>query len=317
MKRSKLHLSGIRLMSLSAVAFSLMALCVKFVTETLPPFEIVFFRSFFGMLLVLPLIRRTRASLWGHEHAKLIARGVSGCLALLLHFYTISKLELGMAVMLNYTAPIFAVIIAVFFLKEKPGLSVWALILLSFVGVILLNSSKGMTWRPEVWLALLSSVFAAIAYVSIRTIKQRESPLTVIFYFTMISTAGSLFFLDGWKWPNLREWLFVAGVVIFSFYGQLWMTTSLRRAPSYLVTPFQYLHPVLSFAYGWLLWGNPVTGVVAAGIFLIIGSGSLISYQATRIRSEKNCPRFPANPPCNSPETRRASPFERGPWEKS
>ncbi len=294
MKRSKLYLSGIRLMSLSAVAFSLMALCVKCVTDTLPSFEIVFFRSFFGMLLVLPWIWRKRTSLWGHERLKLVARGISGCLALLLHFYTISKLELGMAVMLNYTAPIFAVIFAFFFLKEKPGLSVWGLILLSFAGVVLLNFNTSMTWRPAVWLALLSSVFAAIAYVSIRTIKHRESPLTVIFYFTMISTAGSLFFLHGWRRPDLREWVFIAGVVIFSFYGQLWMTTSLRRAPSYLVTPFQYLHPVLSFGYGWLLWGNSVTGTVAAGVLLIVGSGSLISYRTARIKPEKKLPTLPS-----------------------
>lgn len=269
-------------MTQSAIAFSLMAVCVKFVTEALPPFQIVFFRSFFGMLLVLPFIWQKKASLWGHEHLRLIARGVSGCLALLLHFYTIAKLDLGLAVMLNYTAPIFAVIFAVFLLKEKPGLSVWGLILLSFVGVVFLNSNTGMKWEPAVWLALLSSVFAAIAYVSIRTIKHRESPLTVIFYFTLISTIGSLFFIHGWKWPDFKEWLFIAGVVIFSFYGQLWMTTSLRRAPSYLVTPFQYLHPVLSFGYGWLFWGNPITWRIAMGVFLIVLSGSLISLFGTK-----------------------------------
>ena len=225
---------------------------------------------------------------------KLIARGVSGCLALLLHFYTISKLELGMAVMLNYTAPLFAALFAIFFLKERPGIFLWGLILLSFAGVILLNSNSSMTWRPAVWLALLSSVFAAIAYVSIRTIKHRESPLTVIFYFTLISTVGSLFFLRDWKIPDLREWLLIAGVVLFSFYGQLWMTTALRRAPSYLVTPFQYLHPVLSFGYGWILWGNSVTWTVATGVFLIVGSGSLIAYQATRLKPEKKFPTLPS-----------------------
>lgn len=281
-KHSRLYLSGIQLMAQSAIAFSLMAVCVKFVTETLPPFEIVFFRSFFGMLMVLPFIFQKKASLWGHEHLKLVARGVSGCLALLLHFYTIAKLELGIAVMLNYTAPIFAVIFAVFLLEERPGILVWILILISFFGVILLNSNAGMIWRPEVWLALLSSVFAAMAYVSIRTIKHRESPLTVIFYFTLVSTLGSLFFINEWKWPNLGGWFWIAGVVIFSFYGQLWMTTSLRRAPSYLVTPFQYLHPVLSFGYGWLLWGNPVTWQIILGVFLIVSSGSLISFFGTK-----------------------------------
>jgi len=286
MKRSKLYLSGIWLMSQSAICFSIMALCVKYASSSISPFQIVFFRSFFGMLMVLPMILQKKVSLWGEERFKLTMRGVSGFGALILHFYTIAKLDLGMAVMLNYTAPIFTVIFSFFFLKERPSISLCFLILLSFMGVIFLNARSGAEWNPAVWLALLSSIFAAIAYLSIRTIRHRESPYTVIFYFTLISTVGSLFFLKNWKWPDLETWALIAGVVVSSFYGQVWMTTALRRAPAYLVTPFSYLHPVLSFGYGWLLWGDAVTWATAAGIFLIVGSGSLISYFETRRREK-------------------------------
>ena len=288
MKRSKLYLSGIWLMTQSALCFSGMALCVKYASAAISPFQIVFFRSFFGLLMVLPFILRKKVSLWGTERFKLTARGLCGFAALILHFYTISKLDLGMAIMLNYTAPIFTVIFSIFFLKERPSLSLCFLILLSFAGVVLLNARSGAAWGPAVWLALLSSVFAAFAYLSIRTIRHRESPYTVIFYFTLISTIGSLFFLKDWRWPDLRTWGLVAGVVIFSFYGQVWMTTALRRAPAYLVTPFSYLHPVLSFGYGWLLWRDAVTWATATGIFLIVGSGSLISWFETR--REKKLP---------------------------
>lgn len=130
----------------------------------------------------------------GTEHFKLAARGLFGFGALVLHFYTITRLDLGLAIMLNYTSPIFTVIFAFFFLKERPGFSVCGLILLSFGGVVFLNVRSGAAWSPAVWLALLSSIFAALAYLMIRTIRQRESPYTVIFYFTLISTAGSLFF---------------------------------------------------------------------------------------------------------------------------
>lgn len=282
MKRSKLYLSGIQLMSQSALCFSLMALCVKYASSSLSSFQIVFFRSFFGLLMVLPFIYRKKVSFWGEERLKLTARGLCGFGALILHFYTISKLELGLAIMLNYTAPIFTVIFSIFFLKERPSLSLCFLIVLSFSGVVLLNTHSAVAWNPAVWLALLSSIFAAFAYLSIRTIRHRESPYTVIFYFTLISTIGSLFFLKDWKWPDLGSWGLIAGVVVFSFFGQVWMTTALRRAPAYLVTPFSYLHPVLSFGYGWLLWGDAITGITAVGIFLIVGSGSLISYFETR-----------------------------------
>lgn len=290
MKRSKLYLSGIRLMTQSALCFSVMALCVKYASTSISPFQIVFFRSFFGLLMVLPLLWRKKLSFWGEERFKLTARGLCGFAALILHFYTISKLELGMAIMLNYTAPIFTVIFSIFFLKERPSLSLCFLVLLSFSGVVLLNARSAMAWDPAVWLALLSSIFAAFAYLSIRTIRHRESPYTVIFYFTFISTIGSLFFLHGWKWPDLGTWGLIAGVVIASFYGQVWMTTALRRAPAYLVTPFSYLHPVLSFFYGWFLWGDNLTGITAAGVLLIVGSGSLISYFETKQKSIKPAP---------------------------
>jgi drug/metabolite transporter (DMT)-like permease len=118
----------------------------------------------------------------------------------------------------------------------------------------------------------------------------------VIFYFTLISTVGSLFFLKDWKWPDLGAWGLVAGVVISSFFGQVWMTTALRRAPAYLVTPFSYLHPVLSFFYGWLLWKDTINGTVLAGVVLIVGSGSLISYFETR--REKKLPAVLSSESC-------------------
>jgi len=94
MKRSKLYLSGIQLMSQSALCFSVMALCVKYASTSISPFQIVFFRSFFGMLIVLPFIWRKKVSLWGEERFKLTARGVCSFAALILHFYTIAKLDL-------------------------------------------------------------------------------------------------------------------------------------------------------------------------------------------------------------------------------
>ncbi len=282
MRRSKLYLSGIRLMAQSAVSFSIMGLCVKFASEQISPVEAVFFRSFFGVLMVIPIILAKKLSFWGEEYSNLTLRGLAGFGALILHFYTISKLELGLAIMLNYTAPIFTVILSSIFLKERPSLSLCILIAASFIGVSILTFHGTMTLNPNIWLALLSSVFASIAYLTIRTIRHKESPYTVIFYFTLICTIGSLFFLKTWTWPEPKTWSFIAGIVIASFYGQLWMTTALRRAPAYLATPFSYIHPMLSYFYGWFFWENKITRMTILGIFLIIVSGSLISYFETR-----------------------------------
>lgn len=297
MTHSRTQLSGIRLMAQASFAFSLMALCVKFASRTLPSLEIVFFRSIIGSLMILALIVRKRHPLLGRERAIMTLRGLSGFLALTFHFYTISRLPLGTAVMLNYMGPVFAVIFAILFLSERPGIFLISMILVAFAGVYLLvegGSGGGgegapllphLKWSYLHFLALLSSVFAAVAYVSIRAVKRRESPLTVIFYFTAISTVGSLFYLPfGFRWPDGEGWLALAGVGVGSFYGQIWMTIALRRAPAALLSPFSYLTPLLSFLYGWIFWNERLTAISIAGAFLIMLGGCLVSYFETRRR---------------------------------
>ena len=289
MKRSKPYLSGILLMCKASFAFSIMALCVKFASQTLPSLEVVFFRSLIGTLMILALIRVKKVSLWGKEKTLMVLRGLCGFLALSLHFYTIALLPLGTAVLLNYTGPIFAAIFAVFLLKEKPTVFLFSMILISFTGVYFLTQGDFYRNNLPFFLALLSAVFVGMVYILIRAIKHRESPLTVIFYFTAVSTLGSLGFLPlGFKWPNLYEWLLLAGVGVGSFYGQLWMTISLRRAPAALVSPFSYLAPLLSFLYGSIFFGERWTFKSGLGAFLIILGGSLISYFETFAAPQKS-----------------------------
>ena len=155
--------------------------------------------------------------------------------------------------------------------------------LLSFAGVYLLVGARFDSWNYLVFLGLLSAVFVGVVYVSIRALRHHESPLTIIFYFTAVSTAGSVAFLPfGFHWPTFHEWLLLIGIGIGSFYGQLWMTIALRRAPASLVTPFSYLVPLMSFIYGFLFFGDRLTWISLTGGAIIILAGSLISYFSAR-----------------------------------
>ena len=265
----------------ASLGFSLMVLCMKFASKNLPSLEVVFFRSVIGSIMIYAIIVKNKSSVFGTTSRSLmIWRGITGFIALSLHFYTIEHLPLGTAVMLNYTAPIFTALLAVIFLREKLSTFLALMILVSFAGVYLLvgpeldSLNLGM-----VLLGLLSAVFVGIVYVVIRAIRDKESPFTIIFYFTLVSTVGSVFFLPfGFKWPNAWDWLLLLGVGVGSFYGQWLFTLSLRYAPASLVSPFAYLTPLLSFISGLLFFNEKLTPFSLAGAALIILSGCLISY---------------------------------------
>jgi drug/metabolite transporter (DMT)-like permease len=131
-------------------------------------------------------------------------------------------------------------------------------------------------------LGLLSGLAASVVYVTIRAIKHRESPLTIIFYFTFISTIGSLFFLfQEARWPQPKEWIGLLGVAVGSFYGQIWMTVAFRKAPASLVSPFSYLTPAFSFLAGFLFWNEPFNSYTLLGTGLIFVAGFVMSLQKT------------------------------------
>lgn len=285
MNRSRQHLDGIRLMIQAAAALSLMALCVKSISKEIPSIEIVFFRSLFGLLLICALIRRKKVSFLGKHRFQLCLRGISGFLALAAFFYTIPRLPLGTAVLLNYTAPLFVVLLSRIFLKEKTTLLTFFLTLISFGGIYLLLKGQSAIDMRVGFIGLLSAMLAATAYVTIRSIKHHESPLTIIFYFTGISTLGAgAWMLPGFVMPQGIDRLYILGTGISAFLGQLWLTIALRRAPAPLVAPFSYLAPMLSFIYGVIFWQENLTFISVIGVCLIISGGSLISY----FRSGKN-----------------------------
>lgn len=285
MLSSNRNLKGILLMCQSSFGFSAMALCVKFVSRDLPSLEIVFFRGLIGSFMLLAIMSQKKIPIFGHKKQRklMILRGLTGFAALSLHFYTIAHLPLGTAVMLNYTAPIFAALFSIFLLKERPGLFLFSMIFTAFAGVYLLVGASVAASYWMSFLGLVSAVFVAFVYILISAIGGRESPLTIIFYFTMIATLGSIFFLPfGFKWPGLQDWLFLLGLGIASFFGQLWLTESLSRAPASLVSPFSYLVPLLSFVYGLIFFGEKLTNTSCFGAFLIIFSGCLISWWESR-----------------------------------
>ncbi|MBI4388137.1 MAG: DMT family transporter, partial [Candidatus Omnitrophica bacterium] len=189
----------------------------------------------------------------------------------------IAKLSLGTAVILNYTAPIFVAIIATLFLKEKISNLLWLLIFMCFIGLYLLVEEKLSFKSFPIFIGLFSGFWAALAFVTIRTAIQEESSYTIIFYFTTISTLGSIPLLYfGFQIPNVTEWAWLLGIAITSFFGQVFLTTSIREAPASIVCPFSYLAPVFSFFFGFTIWKDPLTIHMILGAGLVILSGVFI-----------------------------------------
>ena len=109
---------GVRHMFLAIFYFSLMNLCVKYLSH-IPAVEIVFFRSLVSLTISWYILKKQRVPLLGNNRKILITRGVTGTIALIAYFITLQNIPLAGAVTIHYLAPIFTSLMGIAIVKEN------------------------------------------------------------------------------------------------------------------------------------------------------------------------------------------------------
>jgi drug/metabolite transporter (DMT)-like permease len=261
---------GIIFMLISTFAFSLMQLCVKYLSH-LPTHELILFRSLISLILSLAFLLPKGINPLGNNRKFLLLRGVFGVTALSLFFITLQKIPLASAVTIQYLSPIFTAIIAVFVLGERMRKVQWLFFLLAFAGVALM---KGFDYRVSLFylgLGILSAFFAGAAYNCIRLVKDTDHPLVVVLYFPMVATPIMLF-LSYFEWitPTGWDWLIILLLGIFTQIGQVFMTKALQAERANLVASLKYLGTIYALVYGYFIFDETYGLISLFGIVLIL-----------------------------------------------
>ena len=104
----------------AALLFAGVGVCVRILSTSLPNEMVVFFRSFFGLVALLPLAwHRGLGSLKTRRLGGHLGRGLAGVAAMYCYFYAVAQMPLAEAVLLNYTTPLFVPFIAALWLHER------------------------------------------------------------------------------------------------------------------------------------------------------------------------------------------------------
>jgi drug/metabolite transporter (DMT)-like permease len=268
-------------MLVAAALFALMSVLVKHASSTFTPAELVFYRSAFGLVAIWSVIairqRRLLAPL-ATPHLKAHAwRGLSGFAALVLFFYALARLPLATAVTLNYTAPLFLAALSAWWLRERHGRSVLGAVLLGFVGIVLLlrPQVEGQAWLPAL-AGLASGMLAAVAYVNVKNLgKLGESEWRVVFYFTLLSTAGGAAWMAvaGFHIPRTGDWPWLIGIGVTATVAQLALTRAYHRGRTLTVGSLAYSTVGFSALYGVVLFGERLPLLAWVGMAVVAAAG--------------------------------------------
>jgi drug/metabolite transporter (DMT)-like permease len=275
----------------AALVFALMAVVAKLASGRLPGPEIAFVRFVVG--IVAWAVAATRVPMHARNKLGLLLRGAYGGAAVLLYFLAIAHLPVGIATLLNYTAPVFTAIYAAAFLGEAVTRATLGALALTTVGVVLVIAGTAppgtLGLGPWQLVGVGSAMLSGAAVATIRQVRRTDGSWEI---FAAFCLAGAVITgppaLAHWVRPRLVEWAALAAVGLLSLVAQLLMTHALRYVPAAAGGVIAQLTPVASLALGWVLFGEHIAGLALAGAALTLGGVTVVALaQKVRARSSR------------------------------
>ncbi|MBI3903077.1 MAG: DMT family transporter [Nitrosomonadales bacterium] len=266
-------------MLVAGFLFGCMGVCVKLGAPYFSSMELVFYRSFIGLLLVYAFMRQQRDPVATAHLGSHLWRSISGTVAMILFFYCITVLPLATAVTLNYTSPLFLILLTMAVFRERFHVPLTFAISCGFVGVVLLlhPTLEREQFTPGL-LGLISGFLAGIAMLNVRQLGLKGEPESrVVFYFSLISSivSGAAMLLDTIHPVTWSSLLILLGLGASATLAQLAMTRAYRTGKTLVVGSLSYSTVVFASLFGVALWHEALPLAGWSGIALIIAGGVL------------------------------------------
>lgn len=251
----------------------------------LPSWQLVLYRSIGGVVLSAMFLFYKRNILATGNFKWLLVRALSGTVALVLFYKGLSMLPLASAVTIFYLGPVFGMLVSVLVLNEKAGLRRWLGTGVSFLGVVAIKGFDPETTLTGVLICLGAAFFAGITDTFTRRMKSSNTPESIIFYTSLISTiiiVPYVFVPGKYITPNPIDGWLIGGIMLAGQLGQLLLIRAFHREPIYRVAPLVYLGTVYALLLGYFFFGDVFNWKAIAGMGLVIAGNLINIYRKKR-----------------------------------
>ena len=280
-------LLAVLFMVLSGIFATTMHCLIRFATEDSHPFEVAFFRTIFVLLIFLPVvIKNGIASLKSNNVKMQSYRAVVGSIAMLCMFYGLSITELAKATALMFTVPIFATILAIFFLKEIVGIRQWIAMLVGFSGaIIVLRPDIELGFGPL--LILCASMMWSASMLMAKKLTQTDTTVSITFWQAAgLIPATFILAIQVWEWPTLQQLIMFLFIAIAGTLVHWFLNEALKRADITALLPLDYLRLIWSVSFGFIFFNEIPHVGLWLGAALILGASTYIGIRQAKKKEQ-------------------------------
>ncbi len=284
---------------------------IKHLRQIFPPTDLVLARFLPVSIICLSYLlldgnrRRESLILLKSSWIRLIALGLFGGVGYNFFLYLgQSEIKPGAAALLTTLAPLFTLLLAIPFLKEKVPARRIAGIMIAFLGLYIVVrwgrvglgrvagiSNAELKYAMILALAPLSwSIYTIIG----KDLVKRHSPLTVTYLALIIGTIPLLIRADSGFFGTIvsmdkSHWIALAYLSLLCTIVGFWIwVLGLKHLPATSVASFVYLNPPLAAFFGWLLFNEEITKMFLLGSAVVLAGLYMAQLGTEGPRSSKN-----------------------------
>tara|TARA_B110000196_G_scaffold161_1_gene167 strand:- start:420 stop:1301 length:882 start_codon:yes stop_codon:yes gene_type:complete len=259
---------------ISVICASIMVIIVKVLSETTNIYSILFYRGFFGFILVTFLLIKIKTNqLYTKKIHVHFLRGAINAAALFFWFNALVLSPLAEVSAIGNSAPIFATLLAILLLKEKIFFKRILAIILGFIGVLMIVKPGNLQIEIGYYYALIAAVLWGFLVIFLKNLSKTENFFSVIFYFQLfLFVFFGIFFYKEIEVINQNNFFWLLAMALFGNLSQLFYFQALKYKDVTFVTPFEYLRFVIITILAIIFFNeNPTLSTYLGSLVIFVG----------------------------------------------
>ena len=269
------------------VSFSSMAVAGRAVAFELDTFEIMMYRSFVGVIIVIAVsgIAGTQSQITRRSLGMHFFRNAAHFAGQNLWFFSLTLIPLAQVFALEFTSPLWVLVLSPLVLGERLTKMRTIAAVLGFVGILIVARPGATPINAGVIAAALSAIGFAFSIMLTKRLTRTESITCILFYLTTMQAVFGIVFA-GWDMdvtlPSIQSapWLILIGCA--GLMAHFCLTTALSIAPATVVVPIDFVRLPVIAVIGMMFYNESLDAFVFLGAMVIFGGNYLNILNETR-----------------------------------
>ena len=264
----------------AVVSFTLMAVAGREVLHELDTFEVMMYRSFLGICIVLffSKVAGTVSEINTQQLKLHLTRNITHFTGQNLWFFAVTAITLPQLFAFEFSVPIWVALFAPIFLSEKLTKRRLFAALIGFLGILIVARPDNIGFTPGMIAAALCAICFTGTGIATKLLTRTQSITCILFWLTLMQAvlgiicAGYDFDIT---FPSLSSLPWVILIGIAGLVAHFCITKALQLADAIVVYPMDFVRLPLATAVGVLFYKEPIQILVFVGAAIILGANFL------------------------------------------